>query len=301
MAGSPDGRPSGRSAGRRFPRHHRRGLADAAAVARLCRGAIAEPGRGAGDQPALSVRPHRPPRDDRWAPLRPQPLCGTRTRPLLRRRDPPGAAVERDDELLDYARQKGSTVHHATCTCKMGGDRMAVVDDQLRVHGLEGFRVAYVSVMPTVTSTQWADDHDAEKSAAMIKGGLRHRLAAYKSGRRRRSVSRYRQAPPTHPIVINNDNALRYLALAHDVENFLHPGGHIGLAPVTATKQDQAWAFGSGKRQQPWVIEVGGDHNSRFLPRAHQDFGIRGAIETRRRGVNGVVSLLREPTRQGRR
>jgi choline dehydrogenase len=34
----------------------------------------------------------------------------------------------------------------------MGGGRMAVVDDQLRVHGLEGLRVAYVSVMPTVTS-----------------------------------------------------------------------------------------------------------------------------------------------------
>jgi choline dehydrogenase len=62
-------------------------------------------------------------------------------------------AVESDEELLDYARQKGSTVYHATCTCKMGGDRMAVVDDQLRVHGLEGLRVVDASVMPTVTST----------------------------------------------------------------------------------------------------------------------------------------------------
>ena len=65
----------------------------------------------------------------------------------------PGAAVETDDELLDYARQKGSTVYHATCTCKMGSDQMAVVDDQLRVHGLEGLRVIDASVMPTVTST----------------------------------------------------------------------------------------------------------------------------------------------------
>ncbi len=65
----------------------------------------------------------------------------------------PGAQVESDDELLDYARQKGSTVYHATCTCKMGTDQLAVVDDQLRVHGLQGLRVIDASVMPTVTST----------------------------------------------------------------------------------------------------------------------------------------------------
>jgi len=65
----------------------------------------------------------------------------------------PGPAVATDDELLDYARQKGSTVYHATCTCKMGGDQMAVVDDQLRVHGLDRLRVIDASVMPTVTST----------------------------------------------------------------------------------------------------------------------------------------------------
>jgi hypothetical protein len=108
--------PPGRSRGRRFSRHHRRGLADAAAVARLCRGAIAKPGRGAGDQPALSVRPDRPARYDRWAPLRPPPLRRTGARPLLRRRDPAGCGSCRDDELLDHARQKGSTVYHATRT-----------------------------------------------------------------------------------------------------------------------------------------------------------------------------------------
>jgi choline dehydrogenase len=71
----------------------------------------------------------------------------------LRGRDLTGAAIESDDELLDYARQKGSTVYRAICTCKMGGGQMAVVDDQLRVHGLEGLRVVDASVMPTVTST----------------------------------------------------------------------------------------------------------------------------------------------------
>jgi choline dehydrogenase-like flavoprotein len=65
----------------------------------------------------------------------------------------PGIGVDSDDALLDYARQKGSTVYHATCTCKMGNDPMAVVDDRLRVHGLEGLRVVDASVMPAVTST----------------------------------------------------------------------------------------------------------------------------------------------------
>ncbi|MGH7065322.1 MAG: GMC family oxidoreductase [Stellaceae bacterium] len=65
----------------------------------------------------------------------------------------PGAGVQTDDELLDYARQKGSTVYHASCTCKMGSDQLSVVDDALRVHGLEGLRVIDASVMPAVTST----------------------------------------------------------------------------------------------------------------------------------------------------
>jgi choline dehydrogenase len=65
----------------------------------------------------------------------------------------PGAGIETDDELLDYARQKGSTVYHASCTCKMGSDPTAVVDDRLRVHGLESLRVIDASVMPAVTST----------------------------------------------------------------------------------------------------------------------------------------------------
>ncbi|HZT52679.1 MAG TPA: GMC family oxidoreductase N-terminal domain-containing protein [Stellaceae bacterium] len=83
----------------------------------------------------------------------------------------PGADVRTDDELVDYARRNGSTVYHATCTCKMGQDRMAVVDDALRVHGLDRLRVIDASVMPTVTSTNTNAPTFmiAEKGAALIR------------------------------------------------------------------------------------------------------------------------------------
>ncbi len=82
----------------------------------------------------------------------------------------PGADVKSDDELLDYARQYGSTVFHATCSCRMGSDQMAVVDDRLRVHGLERLRVVDASVMPAVTSTNTNAPTImiAEKGAALI-------------------------------------------------------------------------------------------------------------------------------------
>ena len=91
----------------------------------------------------------------------------------------PGAGVETDDELLDYARQKGSTVYHATCTCKMGSDQMAVVDDQLRVHGLQGLRVIDASVMPTVTSTNTNAPTImiAERGADLIRRAARESTA----------------------------------------------------------------------------------------------------------------------------
>ena len=49
-----------------------------------------------------------------------------------------GAQVHSDDELLDYARRNGGTCYHASCTCLMGSHAMAVVDDELKLHGLEG-------------------------------------------------------------------------------------------------------------------------------------------------------------------
>jgi choline dehydrogenase len=92
----------------------------------------------------------------------------------------PGRDVRSDDELLDYARQTGSTVYHASCSCMMGNHAMAVVDDELRVHGLDGLRVIDASVMPAVTSTNTNAPTImiAEKGAAMIKAEARERLAA---------------------------------------------------------------------------------------------------------------------------
>ena len=138
------------------------------------------PAHGAGDQPALPVRRDRPPRGGRRAARGAAAVRRAGADALSRRRDPAGQAVQSDDELLDYARQTGSTVFHATCTCKMGQDPMAVVDDQLRVHGLDGLRVIDASVMPTVTSTNTNAPTImiAEKGAAMILAEARQRLAA---------------------------------------------------------------------------------------------------------------------------
>jgi len=87
----------------------------------------------------------------------------------------PGAALDRDDELLDYARQTGGTVFHASCSCRMGQDAMAVVDDNLRVHGLQGLRVIDTSVMPAVTTsnTNAPTIMIAEKAADLIRAGAR--------------------------------------------------------------------------------------------------------------------------------
>src|SRR5579864_4439526 len=92
----------------------------------------------------------------------------------------PGKDVESDEALLEYLRNTGSTVFHATCTCKMGRDPLAVVDDELRVHGIDGLRVIDASVMPAVTSTNTNAPTImiAEKGAAMIRAAARQKMAA---------------------------------------------------------------------------------------------------------------------------
>jgi choline dehydrogenase len=99
------------------------------------------------------------------------------TAPLARymvREEYPGAHVQSDDELLEVAKQRGTTTFHLNGTCKMGPatDPLAVVDDQLRVHGLEGLRVIDASIMPTMLSANLnaATIMIAEKGADMMRG-----------------------------------------------------------------------------------------------------------------------------------
>ena len=66
----------------------------------------------------------------------------------------PHADLDMDDydATLDWARSNTASIYHPTGTCKMGQDTMAVVDDELRVHGIAGLRVADCSIMPEIVS-----------------------------------------------------------------------------------------------------------------------------------------------------
>jgi choline dehydrogenase len=100
--------------------------------------------------------------------------------PYYDREDFPGPDVKTDDELLASAKARGTTTFHPMGTCRMGPrtDPTAVVDDQLRVHGLEGLRVVDASVMPTMLSANLnaATIMIGEKGSDLILG--REPLAA---------------------------------------------------------------------------------------------------------------------------
>jgi len=64
----------------------------------------------------------------------------------------PGDAQQSDDEILEWIRNTATTIYHPTGTCKMGTDSNAVVDPRLRVHGIDGLRVADCSIMPEIVS-----------------------------------------------------------------------------------------------------------------------------------------------------
>ena len=84
----------------------------------------------------------------------------------------PGAAVKTDAELEQWIRAKCETIYHPVGSCKMGPstDNMAVVDDRLLVHGVEGLRVVDASIMPTLVggNTNAPTIMIAERTAAIM-------------------------------------------------------------------------------------------------------------------------------------
>ena len=88
--------------------------------------------------------------------------------------DFPGPNVQSDDEFLGAAIQRGTTTFHPGCTCRMGPaeSTWAVVDDHLRVHGLEGLRVIDASVMPRMISANLnaSTMMIADKASDLIRG-----------------------------------------------------------------------------------------------------------------------------------
>ena len=86
----------------------------------------------------------------------------------------PGPHIQSEDQLLEHARNTATTIYHPACTCKMGpaGDPMAVVDHRLKIHGLDGIRIADASIMPAITSgnTNAPVIMIGEECAHLIKG-----------------------------------------------------------------------------------------------------------------------------------
>ena len=99
-------------------------------------------------------------------------LAETRAfRPYVESEYRPGAGIATDEQLLDFARETGTSGYHPVGTCRMGNDSMSVVNSDLRVHGVEALRVVDASIMPTVVSanTNAATIMIAERAADLIR------------------------------------------------------------------------------------------------------------------------------------
>jgi choline dehydrogenase len=97
-------------------------------------------------------------------------LAAPALKPFVSEEVEPGPKISSDEDILNFCRQRGSTVYHPTSTCRMGNDPLAVVDQRLRVRGIEGLRVVDASVMPDLMSgnTNAPTIMIAEKASDMI-------------------------------------------------------------------------------------------------------------------------------------
>lgn len=95
-----------------------------------------------------------------------QPALGPHRGPEM----DPGEAIQAEADIRAWIRANAETIYHPVGTCKMGRDELAVADDELRVRGVGGLRVADASIMPTLIggNTNAPTTMIAEKAAAMI-------------------------------------------------------------------------------------------------------------------------------------
>ncbi len=100
-------------------------------------------------------------------------LAASSFKPFIKEEKYPGPQAQTDEEIAEYIRKWSKNDYHPVGSCKMGQDEMAVVDTQLRVHGMDGLRVIDASIMPKLISgnTQAPSIMIGEKGAAIMKAG----------------------------------------------------------------------------------------------------------------------------------
>ena len=149
---------------------HGIGVPVASRQPRLCPDQVCRSRDAAGDPAALSHGTQRRRHHHRRAETTRQVMNQPVMRKLIAEERAPGEKIVSDADLLEYARNTGTTVYHPTSTCRMGPDANAVVDERLRVRGFERLRVIDASVMPTLVSgnTNAAAVMIGEKGSDMV-------------------------------------------------------------------------------------------------------------------------------------